>query len=387
MRLELNADEREFRDRARTWLLENIPEDPRPIEPIAAAEYDRSWQRRQFDGGWAGVTWPTEFGGAGLSLTEQILWVEQCARLDAPEAGLFNIAMGHAGPVIMTQGDDAQRAQHLAPILRGECAWAQGFSEPESGSDLASIRTRAVVDGNDLVVTGSKIWTTRGDVSDWQELLVRTDPASERHRGLSFLLVDLRSPGIEIAPIVGMDGSAPFSQVFYDEVRVPKSGLVGELGDGWRVAMATLGFERGSMTFGYAVRLIRLLDRVAQIARDRVDRRGRPVLADDRVAADLADLESECIALHAFALTVVSQTVKTGTTGPQGAMLRPLYAETAQRVKRFAFEILGRDGLVLDLDREIVTDYLYSAAHTIGTGTSEVQRNVIAERVLGLPRA
>ncbi|GAB3429253.1 acyl-CoA dehydrogenase family protein [Actinophytocola sediminis] len=389
MRLRRTPAEDRFAERAADWLTDNLPAQARPPAGQAMAEFDRAWQRRQYDGGWAGVTWPKDLGGAGLSLVEQILWFEQCARFDAPDAGVFSIALGHAGPVLIVEGTDEQRRAHLDPILRGDEVWAQGFSEPEAGSDLAALRTRAVVDGDELVVDGTKIWTTHAAHSDWQELLVRTDFDAPRHRGLSFAIVDLRSPGIEIRPIRAMDGGTHFAQVFYDNVRLPLRDVVGGLGDGWRVAMTTLGFERGTMTLGMVIRLRTLVDRVTDLARTRVDGRGRPLLAGDEVAARIADLESESVALHALAIAFVSEIRRTGTAGGAGSMIRPFYAELSQRVKETAADLLGRDGLTLDgtaAAEQFVAPYLYSFAHTIGTGTAEVQRNVIAQRVLGLPK-
>ncbi|MGB3437249.1 MAG: acyl-CoA dehydrogenase family protein [Actinophytocola sp.] len=389
MRLRLTPEERRFSERAADWLTHNLPGELRPPSGVAMAEFDRAWQRRQYDGGWAGVSWPKELGGAGLSLVEQILWFEQCARFDAPDAGVFSIALGHAGPVLIVEGTDEQRGAHLDPILRGDEVWAQGFSEPEAGSDLAALRTRGMVDGDDLVVTGTKIWTTHALHSDWQELLVRTDPGASRHGGLSFAVVDLRSPGIEIRPIRAMDGGTHFAQVFYDSVRIPVRDLVGGLGNGWRVAMTTLGFERGTMTLGMVIRLRTLIDRVTDLARTRVDGRGRPLLSNDEVAARIADLAAEGVALHALALAFVSETKRTGVPGAAGSMIRPFYAELSQRVKETGADLLGRDGLTVDGTddaQRFVPPYLYSFAHTIGTGTSEVQRNVIAQRVLGLPR-
>jgi alkylation response protein AidB-like acyl-CoA dehydrogenase len=389
VRLRLTAPEREFQTRAADWLSANVPKQPRPPSGQDMVDFDRAWQRRQYDGGWAGVSWPKEFGGAGLSLTEQILWYEQCVRFGAPGVGVFNIALGHAGPTLIVEGSDEQKRDHLAPILRGERIWAQGFSEPGSGSDLASLRTRAVVDGDELVVNGSKIWTTNAPFSDWQELLVRTDPEAPKHRGLTFLIVDMRTAGIEIRPIATMDGGTPFAQVFYDDVRVPLTNVVGSIGAGWKVALTTLGFERGTMTLGHVVALLKLLDQVKELARTRVDARGRSLLADGEIAARLADVQSEAIALYALAVTFVSEHVRTGRGGSGGLTIRPLFAEVSQRVKRLAADLLGRDGLTTDgsaAARAFIPAYLYSFAHTIGAGTVDIQRNVIAERVLGLPK-
>ena len=224
-----------FRAECREWLAHNVPRGRRPEEGPAMRDFDRAWQRRQFDGGWAGVSWPKDYGGRGASVLEQLIWFEECARAGAPSSGTMFVALSHAGPTLITSANEEQKAFHLPRILRGEVSWCQGFSEPGAGSDLASLRCKAEVDGDHLIVNGSKIWTTYGDLSDYQELLVRTDPAAQRHKGISWVICDMKLPGIEIRPIKAMSGLTHFAQVFYDNVRIPMSNLIGSLNDGWRV--------------------------------------------------------------------------------------------------------------------------------------------------------
>jgi alkylation response protein AidB-like acyl-CoA dehydrogenase len=366
-----------------------VPTEERPASGIAMRAFDLAWQREQYHGGWAGVSWPREAGGRGLSLARQMLWYEQYALADAPHAGVVSIALGHAGPTLIANGNVEQQARHLAPILRGEQAWAQGFSEPGAGSDLAGLRTHARLEGDDLVVNGQKIWTTHAHLCDYQELLVRTEPGAERHRGLSWLICDLRSDGIQIRPISTMDGGSNFCEVFYDDVVIPVTNVVGGLGNGWRVAMSTLGFERGTMSIAGVVGLTKLLDRVEDLVRQRRRAGERCGTADELIAHRLIAARTEVAALRALTIAFVSRTVRTGEPGSDASIVRLYLSEVSQRVKRLGFDALGFDALRRDDGAPaggVVTEYLYSFAHTLGGGTAEIQRDIIAHRVLGLPR-
>jgi alkylation response protein AidB-like acyl-CoA dehydrogenase len=233
MRVRLSEPEKQFQEEAATWLRENIPSGERPPVGEAMCSFDKAWQRTQYDSGWAGVSWPTEYGGRGLSLTEQMLWYEQYALADAPHPGLMAIALGHAGPTLILSGTLEQREEHLDPILRGDEPWAQGFSEPNSGSDLASVRTRGRIEGDELIINGQKIWSTLAQYSDYYELLVRTDPESKRHHGLTWVMVALDSPGVDVRPITAMTGIQHYCEVFFNDVRVPLENVVGGVGEGW----------------------------------------------------------------------------------------------------------------------------------------------------------
>ncbi|MFM7062364.1 MAG: acyl-CoA dehydrogenase family protein, partial [Actinomycetes bacterium] len=249
MNLDLTAEEQAFREEARDWLRSNLPTDERPPEGQEMREFDLAWQRTLFDGGWAGINWPTEFGGRGLSDIQQMIWYEEFAKADPP----FTLANSctfvgnmHGGPTLIVNGTDDQKAEYLPQILKGEKVWCQGFSEPGAGSDLAGLSTKAEVDGDHLVVTGQKTWTSYAHVADLQELLVRTDPAAPKHKGITWVVCDMRTPGIEIRPIQTMSHVTDFAEVFYDEVRIPLTNVVGGLNNGWRTAMSTLSFERGT---------------------------------------------------------------------------------------------------------------------------------------------
>src|SRR5207245_2200739 len=251
-------------------------------------EFDLVWQRLQWEAGWAGIAWPVEYGGRGLPLTQQLVWYEEYARMGLKPIDTRFVGLAHAGPTLIARATPEQQAFHLPKILQGEVVWCQGFSEPEAGSDLASLRTRGVVDGDELVVSGQKVWTSFADVADWQELLVRTNPDAPKHKGISWVICDMRSTGIEVRPIRTMDGGSDFAEVFYDEVRIPLANVVGAIDNGWSVAMSTLSFERGTAFTLNQVQLSSTVERLIELARERVDARGRSLLSDDEIARSLA---------------------------------------------------------------------------------------------------
>ncbi|MHB8463927.1 MAG: acyl-CoA dehydrogenase family protein [Acidimicrobiales bacterium] len=390
MDLRFSDDDVAFRDEVRTWLRAHRPTEPRPHERGALREYDLAWQRTQWDGGWAGISWPRDYGGRGLSVLQQLIWFEEYGALGLPGIDACFVGLNHAGPTLMARASEGQRALHLPPILRGEVVWCQGFSEPEAGSDLASLRTRGTIDGDELVVTGQKIWTSFADVADWQELLVRTDPEAPRHKGITWVICDMRSPGIDVRPIETIDHDLEFCEVFYDDVRIPLANVVGEVDDGWSVAMSTLAFERGTAFTLSQVRMAKIVEDLIQEARERTGPDGRrPAIADDEMARRLGTARAEVAALRALTYAGISRSAQQGSPGPEGSIIKLYYAEIAQRVYRLAFDILGADAL------QFVSrwraggwsgNYLYSYAISIGGGTSEIQRNIIGERVLGLPR-
>ena len=390
MDVDFSAEQRQFRDEVRTWLNENAPRGQRPEDGAGIREYDLGWQRTQWDGGWAGISWPVEYGGRGLSLLEQLIWFEEYGRAGLPSVDASFVGLNHAGPTLMARASDEQKAAHLIPILRGDVIWCQGFSEPNAGSDLASLGTRAEVDGDHLVVTGQKIWTSFAHIADWQELLVRTDRGDTKHHGITWAICDMHSPGIEIRPIETIDGGAEFCEVFYDEVRVPISNVVGELDKGWGVAMSTLSFERGTAFTAGQVRLAVILENLVQEAKERTGPDGRrPAIADDEVARRLATARAEVASLRAMTYVGISRSARTGSPGPEGSIVKLYYSELQKEIARLAMDILGRDGLEF-ISRWVPGGwsgyYLYSFSQSIGGGTSEIQRNIIGERVLGLPR-
>ncbi len=391
MNLDVSPAERDFRERARTWLAEHAPREDPPEDPRGAQEFELAWQRLQFEAGWAGVSWPVEYGGLGLSLAEQLIWYEEYALAGAPQPRACFVGLRHAGRTLILRGSAAQKAEHLPPILKGELTWCQGFSEPAAGSDLAGLRTRGTVDGDHLVVNGQKIWTSYADVATYQELLVRTDPHAPRHRGITWVICDMRSPGIEVRPIRTLVGVSEFCEVFYDEVRVPLANVVGDLNDGWSVAMSTLSFERGTAFMAEQVSLDQTVTELIEVARHVVGPDGRrPAILDDEIARRLGRARSEVAALRAMTLAAVSRSSTQSQPGPEASMIRVLFGELEQRVAKLALDIVGPDSAgVVDAParrRSWAQEYLWSLQATIAAGSKDIQRNIIGERVLGLPR-
>jgi alkylation response protein AidB-like acyl-CoA dehydrogenase len=388
MRRQVSAEEQAFRQQVRTWLGTNVPRARRPLGGQALRDFDLQWQRRQYEAGWAGISWPREYGGRGLSLVQQLIWYEECARADAPVGGAMFVALTHAGPTLITRGSEAQKAFHLPKILRGDAVWCQGFSEPNAGSDLASLKTQARLEGDTLVVNGSKIWTSYAYLADYQELLLRTDPAAPRHKGLTWVICDMRLPGITIQRIATMSGTGNLCQVFYDEVRIPIENVVGRINDGWNVSMTTLGFERGTAFINHQIALAATVDKLIELAGSVSGADGRgTALEDGAVAGRLATLRAEVAALRAMTYLSVSRGMVQEVPGPEGNIIALYYAELSKKVYALAVELLGPEGLEKrTTGRDWLTEYLDAFKNTIAGGSSQIRRNVIGERLLGLPR-
>lgn len=384
MDLNFSNEDQRFRDQARDWLHDNAPKERRPHHGEAMREYDTQWQKVQFESGWAGVSWPVEYGGLGLGLTQQLIWYEEYARAQAPDNHLCFVGLNHAGPTIMAYGDEAQKSANLKEILTGDAIWCQGFSEPNAGSDLASLKTKAYVDGDELVITGSKMWTSHGHLADKQELLVRTDSDAPKHKGISWVIFDMANPRVELRPIEIM--TAPnlphFVQCFYDEARVPLSSVVGGLNNGWSVAMSTLGFERGTAQIKDQIRYAFLVEKMIERARDRF---GSVNLDNDEIGSRLAQLRADMAAARAMAYMVVSR-AHAGIQGSESSLMRAMVGEVQQRVRRLALDIIGPEALENPEDDDWVYFYLRTFSTTIAAGTAQIQRNIIGERILGLPR-
>jgi alkylation response protein AidB-like acyl-CoA dehydrogenase len=390
---EMNIDETkedaDFRGKVREWLVDNVPSRPQPQGGPEMREFDLAWQRAQHTGGWAGISWPAEYGGRGLSLREQLIWYEEYARAGAPDAGVCSVGLNHAGPTLIASASEELKSFHLPRILAGTLVWAQGFSEPGAGSDLAGVSTRGVLDSDRLVVTGHKIWSSFADYADYQELLVRTGTGPRPHDGLTWVICDMRLPGITVRPIPTMVGTAHFCEVFYDRVSIPLSNIVGAVNDGWRVAMGTLSFERGTGFMKEQVRLEREVDELVRLASQLKDARGRRLLDNDHLAHQLAMARAETQALRAMTIAAVSRSAGSAAPGPYGSMIRLYYSELHQRVARLALDIAAIDALEQrDLGQSGCWSaaYLTSFADTIAAGTKDIQRNIIGERLLGLPK-
>lgn len=375
------ADEA-FRAEVRAWLKDNVPKEKRPADGEAMREFDQMWQRRQYDGGWAGISWPTQYGGRGLSTIQQLIWYQEYARAGAPGIGINFVGVLHGGPTLIGCGSEEQKKAHLENILKGDEVWCQGFSEPGSGSDLASLRTRAVIDGDHLVVNGQKIWTSYAQWAQFQELLVRTDPDAPKHKGISWVICDMRTAGVRVRPIPTMAGVPEFCEVFYDDVRIPLTNVVGGLNNGWSVAMSTLGFERGTGFMNEQVRLATDVEALICVMKE------RGLDTDRDLTRRISKLRAEVAALQAMTYQGISLNEHRGAPGAEGSMLRLYHGLLAQRLGRISLEVIGSESLELsDPEEEWTGPYLYSFSRTIGGGTSEIQRNIIAERVLGLPRS
>ncbi|MFF5130646.1 acyl-CoA dehydrogenase family protein [Streptomyces syringium] len=387
MDLTFTTEEEEFRRRLRTWLRETLPKlpaKPPPDQWPARRAYDCAWQRALYDAGYAGLHWPTDAGGQGATPTQHLIFLEETELAGAPYVGANFVGLLHAGPTIAVEGTPEQQARWLPPILRGEEVWCQGFSEPDAGSDLASLRTRAVRDGDAYIVTGSKIWTSHAEVADWCELLVRTDASAPRHRGISWLAMPMDTPGVTVRPLRTLAGSTEFAELFLDEVRIPLSHRVGAENDGWRVTMVTLSYERGTAFVGEVVACRRTLARLARTAKEN----GR---WDDAVLRRrLGRLNAEFGALWRLTQWNVSAAERTSPGGGSavpgvgGSVFKLRYSEARQELYDAAAEVIGPEAL--DAGHPWTADRLSALSYTIAAGTSQIQQNIIAERILGLPK-
>jgi alkylation response protein AidB-like acyl-CoA dehydrogenase len=388
MDLQFTAEENAFREEVRTWLEENVPRGRKPESGPELREFDTAWQRKQYDGGWAGIAWPLEYGGRGFNLIRQLIWHEEYARAHAPNARSMFVALHHGGPTIIARGSEEQKAYHLPRILKGEAVWCQGFSEPGAGSDLAGIKTRGHIDGDHLVINGDKIWTSFAQFAQFQELVVRTDPAAQRHKGITWVICDMSLPGITINPITTLSGAKHFNQVFYDNVRIPLANVVGRINDGWSVAMATLSFERGTAMIEHQMELAHKVEELIALAKEATGFDGRPAIKDEAVAARLGTLRSEVAALRAMTYMAISRAAREPVPGPEGNMVALYFGELIKAVHQMYIELLGPRALERPTDgsKDNVKDYLETYRWTIAGGTSEIRRNVIGERVLGLPK-
>jgi alkylation response protein AidB-like acyl-CoA dehydrogenase len=373
--LRYSESDEAFRARLAQWLGVELPKlsgPPNRDDWVERRRYDTDWQKRLFDGGYAGLNWPRAYGGADASPTEQLIFFEETTKAEAPYVGVNFVGTLHAGPTLVEEGTDEQKSEHLPKILAGDEVWCQGFSEPNAGSDLASLRTRAERDGDDYILNGQKTWCSFGHIADVGEFLVRTDPEAPKHKGISWLMLPMHLPGIEIRPIRTVLGSSEFCEVFLTDVRVPVANRVGAENDGWRVTNVTLKYERGTAFVGELIDSLRLCADLAPRVSDPVSRR--------ELGRSLADFD----ALWSLTKRNVSQAAR-GTAGPGAMMIKLAYSEARQRFGELCLRVLERDALSI-ADNELVEERLRTQSLTIAAGASQIQRNIISERVLGLPR-
>jgi alkylation response protein AidB-like acyl-CoA dehydrogenase len=394
MDLNLTAEETKFRDELRAWLEANVPKDwnewrEKPLEE--SFSYLRAWQRKLYEGGWAAVSWPKEYGGRSATLMEQSLFWEEMARVEAPPMA-NSLGLGLIGPTIIAYGTDEQKKRFIPKILSAEEIWCQGFSEPNAGSDLASLQTEARLDGDHYVVNGQKVWTSYGWIGNWCELVVRTDPTVAKHKGLSVLLIDMKSPGVEVRPLKQMTGESEFNELFFRDVRVPVANILGKVNDGWNVAVSTLMYERGS--YGARLHLLfkRSINRLIELSRT-FQKNGRPAAEDPITRQKLAQCFAEIEIMRWNQLRAFSRVTATGVPGPEGSIQKIFWSELNQRIQQIAQEMFGPYGQLQAGDSHAVDNgiwsygYLRTRGNTIEAGTSEVQRNIIGHFVLGLPRS
>jgi alkylation response protein AidB-like acyl-CoA dehydrogenase len=391
--LRYSAENEQFRREIRRWLQEAVPaygEPPPPHDWPARRAYDTGWQGRLYEAGYACIDWPAAYGGRDASPTDQLVYFEETGRARAPYVGVNFVGVKHGGPTLIVEGTPEQKARHIPRILRGEEVWCQGFSEPGAGSDLASLRTRAVRDGAHYVVSGQKIWTTYAPVADYCELLVRTDPDAPKHKGITWLILPMHLPGVDIRPLKTLLGEGEFSELFLDEVRVPVENRVGAENDGWRVTNVTLRFERGTAFAGAIYAQQEFLTDIARAAQ-RVTRADARAWDDAALRKEIGHLQAELDALWAMVKMSVSEVSKTGVPGIGGVAVKLLYSELDQRLGDLAMRVLGRAGLSREdigglPSKRFLAVALKSLSLTIAAGTSQIQRNIIAERILGLPK-
>jgi alkylation response protein AidB-like acyl-CoA dehydrogenase len=378
MDLTFNERESAFREELRSWLAGNRP----ALEPEQGGEdahyaWRRDWQRRLYDAGWAAPAWPAEYGGRGASLSESAIYFEELGRARVPlPANVLGLLLG--GPTLMVWGTEAQKERYLTPILSAEEIWCQGFSEPEAGSDLASLKTRAIKRGDEWIVTGQKVWTSGAQYSKWCMLVARSDGDAPRHKGLTYFLMDMEQEAVQVRPLRQITGEAEFNELFIEEARIPDENVVGGVGNGWKVALTTLMNERAGLGFLLQVRLRQLLDDTIAAARE------RGLLEDPLYADALAEMHIRCESIRLLAWKGLTDIERYGQPGPEGSLVKWLWSDTNQRLTSLGAEIVGPSALTDGTSWSY--ELLRARGNTIEGGTTEVLKNIVAERVLGLPR-
>ncbi len=396
MDFSLTPEQEAFRQRVRAWLQANIPAEwarrvmgaadvPRP----QAYDFLRDWQRRLYEAGFIGLTWPVEYGGRGLTFMEELILHEELALAKAPPI-LNVLGVGMAGPTIIAYGTEEQKRRYLSKILSCEEIWCQGYSEPNAGSDLASLQTRAVKDGEHWVVNGQKVWTSLAHIADWMMLLARTDPDAPKHGGITYFLLDMHAPGVTVKPLRQITGDPEFNEVFFDNVRVHESQVLGGVNNGWQVGLTTLMYERLALGFGLQVRLRIALDALIEMAR-RMEKTGRLLTRDPVMRQKIAQLwiETECLKLTGA--RAITRLLRGEMPGPEASAGKMAWVSTHQRLQEVAMEIQGPYSQLRGSEWAVEDGlwqytFLRSRANSIEGGTTEVQKNIIGERLLGLPK-
>ncbi len=383
MDLRDTTDEATFRQEVRGFIARNLPDSSRTRGARRFEDADREWSRKLGEAGYAGLTWPREYGGAGAPYSHQAIFLEELARAEAP-SHLGVIGLGMAGPTIITWGTEEQKERYLAKILNADEIWCQGFSEPDAGSDLAAARTRIEDQGDHFLVNGQKVWSSFAHIADFCILVGLGLPDEPRYKNLTYVIVDMHAPGVEVRPLVQITGHPEFNEIFFTDVKVPKENVLGQVGEGWQVAMTTLLHERGTLGFALSATLDVAVRKLIALASERkvVD----PILRD-RIAREWVELQ----ALKYTNYRSLTTLTKTGIPGPEGSASKLVWSENNQRLTKLALEILGSHAQLTDgggyADGYWQYQQLRSRGNTIEAGTSEILRNIVAERVLGLPRS
>ena len=378
MDLTFSEPEMAFRDELRAWFGTHDPGREPEHDEDAHYSWRRDFQRELAQGGWAAVHWPVEYGGRAATMTQSAIFFEELGRAGAPlPANVLGLLL--AGPTIMTWGTPEQKERYLTPILTAEEIWCQGFSEPDAGSDLAAVKTRAVKHRDEWVVSGQKVWTSGAQYSKWCMLVARTDTDVPKHKGLTYFLMDMEQEGVQVRPLRQITGEPEFNELFIDGARIPDENVLGGVGNGWRVALTTLMNERAGLAFFLQVRLRRLLDRVIEEAA------GRGLLDDPVVADKLGELHLKAEVLRLTAYRGLTATEKYGQPGPEGSLTKWMWSETNQQLTQFAADLVGPPALVAGSGWAY--ELLRARGNSIEGGTTEVLKNIVSERVLGLPKA
>ena len=392
MDLNYSAEDRSFREKTRRWLEANVP-----TEDLKTLAERKAWHRKLYEAGYVGMLWPEEYGGWGATAMQQAIVQDEMARIQAPPA-INGLGIGFIGPTIIVHGTTAQKQRYLKKMLTAEEIWCQLYSEPNAGSDLAGLKTRAEDAGDHFVVNGQKIWTSSGPIADWGILLARSDPKVAKHKGISCFLLNMRQPGVEVRPLKQLTGHSLFSEVFMTNARAEKSDLIGNLSEGWAIAQTTLGYERGGNSLGrvtrYAIAFSQLVKATKQLKRH-----GRPLIEDAAVRSKMGKLYAELEVQRYAGLRVLSALNKGDSPGAASSITKLSYTEFEKRYYETALEILGPWGQVMTAREEFeevdtasgepgtwATAFLWARAGTIYSGSSEIQKNIIGERVLGLPK-
>ncbi len=395
MDLNLSPPEAAFRQEFAAWLRANLADDQRAsllrdLTEDQAIEVRRAWEQKLGAAGWLGVSWPKEYGGRGATAMEHVIYLEEMLHADAPEP-LNMLGLDMVGPTLIEIGTDEQKHRFLTPMMRGEAIWCQGFSEPDAGSDLAGLRTRAVRDGDDWLLNGQKIWSSQAQHADWGTVLARTDQDAPKHKGISFFLVDMNTPGITVKPIRQISGESEFNEIFFDNVRVANDSVLGEVNGGWRVANRFLAYERGVFTMVMLTGYQRHWEELRQYART-TKRNGAPLIEDARIRERLAQTYTDIHLMRLANLRYITRYLRGGAPGAETSYMKLYWAPTEQGLYDLAISLAGPDGLAMPGSPRAlgsgdwIKKYFLSRAATVYGGTQDIQRNIIAERVLGLPR-